>query len=347
MKVILPLKNKKNINFSYIKTDEIVKLLESIRKLYNEVNIKPFNLVYEYETLSNCSLDGISSSIPDTLRLLEKGRASKKKENTVLNTLRILKLGLLDEISINSHDIIYLWKELTKKALSNKFLGLNTRGYRKTMVYLKSINNKIAHIPFKPIEIESKMNDLFKYISNGNDNIYIKAIIFHFYFVYVHPFCDGNGRTSRLLLNKILIDSGLEKFRFISITSEVKKNPQKYEESLYACEVNKDCDITEFIKYYLEVINNVLLNLKNNVYIHSIADNVDISVEMKALLDYLKTSHFSMSIKEIYEEFIKMGIKITKQEVLNLINRAEEIGYIQRNKNMKEKRYQYNFNRVS
>lgn len=43
------------------------------------------------------------------------------------------------------------------------------------------------------------MNDLFSWLKNDNDvPILIKSCIFHYEFVFIHPFGDGNGRTARL-----------------------------------------------------------------------------------------------------------------------------------------------------
>ena len=55
--------------------------------------------------------------------------------------------------------------------------------------------------PQKPENIEENMEILFRYLSN-NKNIET-AFFAHFYFVYIHPFCDGNGRTARILMSKI------------------------------------------------------------------------------------------------------------------------------------------------
>lgn len=40
------------------------------------------------------------------------------------------------------------------------------------------------------------------------ENPVIKAILAHYFFVAIHPYIDGNGRTSRLLMNYVLLSSG-------------------------------------------------------------------------------------------------------------------------------------------
>jgi Fic family protein len=46
---------------------------------------------------------------------------------------------------------------------------------------------------------------------DGDEIVYgiIKAIVAHIYFVWIHPFGDGNGRTARLLELKFLMEAGV------------------------------------------------------------------------------------------------------------------------------------------
>ena len=36
----------------------------------------------------------------------------------------------------------------------------------------------------------------------------MRAILGHFFFVHIHPYADGNGRTARFIMNVSLITSG-------------------------------------------------------------------------------------------------------------------------------------------
>lgn len=51
-----------------------------------------------------------------------------------------------------------------------------------------------------PYLVPSLMDDLFNWMQDEKDNTHplILSCIFHYEFVFIHPFCDGNGRIARL-----------------------------------------------------------------------------------------------------------------------------------------------------
>ena len=40
------------------------------------------------------------------------------------------------------------------------------------------------------------------------ENALVRAILGHFFFVYIHPYMDGNGRTARFVMNSQLVTAG-------------------------------------------------------------------------------------------------------------------------------------------
>ena len=57
-----------------------------------------------------------------------------------------------------------------------------------------------------PEQVDILMNQLFNWMKTKKDEIHplILSSIFHYEFVFIHPFKDGNGRTARLWQNVIL-----------------------------------------------------------------------------------------------------------------------------------------------
>jgi Fic family protein len=75
------------------------------------------------------------------------------------------------------------------------------------------VNGKEIFVPFKtPDEVRAEMPELIRWYRAEEEKAGLHpvmlAAIFHFRFVTLHPFDDGNGRMSRILMNMILMRSG-------------------------------------------------------------------------------------------------------------------------------------------
>ncbi|KAA0716718.1 Adenosine monophosphate-protein transferase FICD [Triplophysa tibetana] len=66
------------------------------------------------------------------------------------------------------------------------------------------------HIPPHPHDLDKHMQELVQWL-NSEETLHLHPVEFsalaHYKLVYVHPFVDGNGRTSRLLMNLILMQA--------------------------------------------------------------------------------------------------------------------------------------------
>jgi hypothetical protein len=77
-------------------------------------------------------------------------------------------------------------------------------GYRSHQVYIR--NSK--HTPLNPDALRDAMPTFCDLLSK-EENAYVRAILGHFFFVYIHPYMDGNGRTARFIMNTLLVTAGL------------------------------------------------------------------------------------------------------------------------------------------
>ena len=101
------------------------------------------------------------------------------------------------------------------------------------------------------------MNDLFKWLKEDNETpILIKACIFHYEFVFIHPFNDGNGRTARLWQN-ILLSKWNKIFEFLPIESQIKKYKEDYYKAISNSHINGNSNA--FIEFMLKMIDETLL----------------------------------------------------------------------------------------
>ncbi len=74
----------------------------------------------------------------------------------------------------------------------------------------------------------------------------ILSSIFHYEFVFIHPFEDGNDRTARLWQN-IILSNWKEIFEYLPIKSELKKYQDEYYKAIADCNKNGDSTIFNVI----------------------------------------------------------------------------------------------------
>lgn len=108
------------------------------------------------------------------------------------------------------------------------------------------------------------MNQLFNWINQNKNKIHplISSSIFHYEFVFIHPFRDGNGKAARLWQN-IILSNWEEIFEYVPIESEIKKYQEDYYKTINNC--NLCGSSTEFIEFMLKMIDEVLDNLFEGV----------------------------------------------------------------------------------
>ena len=79
----------------------------------------------------------------------------------------------------------------------------NLAGYRNHAVFIKNSR----HVPSRHESITELMETYFQLLKNEEDPM-VGAILGHFFFVYIHPYMDGNGRLGRFIMNLFLVSGG-------------------------------------------------------------------------------------------------------------------------------------------
>ena len=105
--------------------------------------------------------------------------------------------------------------------------------------------------------VPGQMEDLFSWMKESRGKVHplILSSVFHYEFVFIHPFTDGNGRMARLWHTAILT-KWQPIFEFIPIESQIEKFQNGYYDAIAECHTNGNS--TAFIEFILEQINVIL-----------------------------------------------------------------------------------------
>ena len=101
------------------------------------------------------------------------------------------------------------------------------------------------YVPPAQTKLLDLMESYEKYVDSIENEV-IKAILAHYFFVAIHPYADGNGRTARLLMNYVLLTSGYE---WITIRAEQR---ERYFKALNEGHLSND--ILPFGKFILSLM---------------------------------------------------------------------------------------------
>lgn len=99
------------------------------------------------------------------------------------------------------------------------------------------------HIPPHPRDLQRHMEELIQWL-NSEEALQLHPVEYaalgHYKLVYVHPFVDGNGRTSRLLMNLVLMQA-----RYPPITIRKEQRAEYYA----ALDTANEGDVRPFIRF--------------------------------------------------------------------------------------------------
>ena len=166
--------------------------------------------------------------------------------------------------------------------------------------------------------VSTLMKDLFDWLKNDNETpILIKSCIFHYEFVFIHPFSDGNGRMARLWQNVLLCEWN-NAFEFIPVESYIYKYQSTYYEKISIS--HKNGNSNEFIEFMLQVIDETL----DEILIGIEKESLNISYQVSKLLEVMDND-IPYSANEL---MARLGIKSKETLRASYLNPALDNGLI-------------------
>ena len=272
----LPLKTLTGIPFRI--NIDILKEIEEELELFlleeNFMNTRDFSkkVMFNQEIKANNTVEGYNDSVSFIKKVIENASEEQniEKRNRIINLYNGYQYILKGQ-DITEENVLKLYKILSKDLLEEYDLSHMGEKYRKAPVYiLKSgrLDDSMDEgIPYK--KIEEYMDSYFEFIDtfkvdDSQTEEFIKSQIMHFYFVYIHPYFDINGRTSRTIAMWYLLNN--EVYPYIIFNRGINFD-SNYDTVIKDCK-NK-YEVSKFIKYMLLIIFcyfNIFLNLGFFIY---------------------------------------------------------------------------------
>ncbi|MGL4948810.1 MAG: Fic family protein [Anaeroplasmataceae bacterium] len=301
--------------------DKIINLISEIMdlvgqtKTYDSIDSQPklrkqnrIKSVY-----SSCAIEANSLSLDQVTDIIN-GKivlGSKKEIQEVKNAINAYD----NIININPFDLNDL--KLIHKMLTIYLID-NPGDFRKNEEGVFDGDKCIFIAPPHTI-VNELMENLFKWLNSNKDIIHplILSSVFHYEFLFIHPFKDGNGRTARLIQNALLAKTN-PLFYWLPIENSIKDFQKEYYDAIAIS--HKEGSSTKFIEFILSMIKETLLNLI--VDINKYSNNK--SIYVIKLLEVMDKD-IPLTANEI---MFKLNLKSKETLRKNYINPAIESGLI-------------------
>ena len=120
---------------------------------------------------------------------------------------------------------------------------------------------RLIHIGTPANYVPVLIGQLFNWLKKSKLHPLVKSCIFHYEFEFINPFADGNGRTGRLW-HTLILAKWQEFFLWIPIETIIHERQADYYKALNSS--NIDGESTEFARFMLELIRDLLKELSHN-----------------------------------------------------------------------------------
>lgn len=134
--------------------------------------------------------------------------------------------------------------------------------FRHSGVEVQSATQKVIH---KGVSPESKIIEIMQQsldvLNDDSIDIFIRIAVFHYLFGYIHPFYDGNGRTSRFI-SSYLLSRQLNPLIGFRLSYTVKENISKYYKAFDVCnDPHNKAELTPFVEMFLSIVDTSMQQL--------------------------------------------------------------------------------------
>lgn len=163
---------------------------------------------------------------------------------------------------------------------------INVGSYKSSPNHVLTKTGEIFYFS-TPEETPAKMNDLLSWFSEKSKEEKVNPIFlaaeFHYKFIRIHPFDDGNGRTARILMNFILMQFGFP-------PTIIKSDADSKNDYFAALQLADAGNIEAFITFITQNLNRSLQIMIAGAKGEEIEEDDDLDKEIALLEQRLKSA---------------------------------------------------------
>lgn len=248
-------------------TGEILRLVEKFYKTYEQflytVNTVPPVVLYQFtrlsiveEVKSTNDIEGVHSTKKEIREIIEKKGTHYHRLQSVVH--QYLELLGEEEIKFDTcQDIRNFYDDFTHQEITreNPQNRLDGSLFRKEPVQIEAATGKTIHQGLYPeSRIIEALDQALRILHSEEYPLLIRLALFHYFFVYIHPFYDGNGRTDRFITSYFL-SRQFHRLLAVRLSIYIKRNQSRYYHMLEEADSERNRgDMTPFVMGFLDIL---------------------------------------------------------------------------------------------
>lgn len=293
----------------YTITHQLLANIKHINSLISALNHRHFpglvlveleKTAREVSSFASTSIEGNPLPLTEVKKILKTTPAHiRDSEKEVLNynqTLQTLdQLITTDKAELSSQLILDIHRQTMQGLLPQQEIG----SFRlKPVVVHNPQTGQIVYLPPDAQDIKPAISDLISFINQENNRIdtLILAGIFHKQLVLIHPFMDGNGRTTRLATKVLLAAMGLNTFNLFSFENYYNQNVTRYFQTVGETgnyyDIKDRINFTAWLEYFTEGVIDELLRVQKTLPPIIIDPHTELQIYHRQILELIKNKGF-------------------------------------------------------
>ena len=315
--------------------DEIIQNSRDILNLSNELPEVALNYcvreIMVNEIIKSNGIEGVHTTKKDVYDSMNSNK--KYRFSGIIKKYKQITENKIEKIN-SAEEIRKIYDEVfSEEIMINPENQLDGKLFRKGLVYVTDSSMKNVHLGDSNEELILKhIQNLIIFMNKKDINFLLKACITHYYFEYIHPFYDGNGRFGRLIFSMYLARK-LDVFTGLSLSYAIFSEKEKYSKLFLNTSNSKNFgEITFFLIGMLELIKkgqeSIMKMLEDKIeklnFSRNYLNNLNLSdLEKNIMFVYIQNYIFSNSDLEDKElcKIINMSRPTLKNNIEQLIKK--------------------------
>jgi Fic family protein len=283
-------------------------LLDNIKRVYSLVQTLnqrrfPHTVLVELQkdaeavsSFASTSIEGNPLPLTDVKRIIKNTpQHIRDSEREVLNYNTALK-DINQKLAKGTIAFTLRLVEQIHRQVTNKLLPSSQSGkLRQDPVFVNDPRERTTiYWPPDAKDVPVLMDDLISFVEHNSTKMdpLILGGLFHKQMVIIHPFMDGNGRTTRLLTKILLANMGLNTFNLFSFENYYNQNVTRYFQRVGVrgdyYEIAESIDYSPWLEYFTGGIIDELLRVEKILPHASVSPRDKLQSHHRQILDFIK-----------------------------------------------------------